>query len=90
MSYSYEQERAKVLAPERQDQFIHGRDRLLKAIEPTGAILWMKAMQFFNTGSSWTDMACVDRMVELGDLRRVHQNGRVSGQYEVFVVPPEY
>jgi hypothetical protein len=35
-------------------------------------------------GDSWTMLACVDRLVELGEIREIVQ-ADVPGQYRVFV-----
>jgi len=40
-------------------------------------------------GDSWQMMACVDRLVELGEIRRVSPPGTVWGQHEVFVATGE-
>ena len=36
------------------------------------------------SGDSWTMLACLDRMVELGEIREIRQ-GHVVGQCRIFV-----
>ena len=86
MSYNYETEKQALFTEEGQETFIKLRDGVLAKVKETGAITMGAAM--IGTGSSWTLMACVHRMVELGDLESVWDKG--AGQHEVFRVPPKY
>jgi hypothetical protein len=36
-------------------------------------------------GDTWDMLACMDRLVELGEIREVTMNGDVAGQHRVFV-----
>jgi hypothetical protein len=42
------------------------------------------AMFSAGSGDSWTMLACMDRLVELGEIREVPQSG-VAGQDRIFV-----
>lgn len=37
-----------------------------------------------GAGESWVRMAMVDRLVELGEIREVKQEGYVAGQRRIF------
>jgi hypothetical protein len=40
------------------------------------------------TGCTWFMMACVDRLVELGEIKEVLRDN-IAGQYRIFVKPKE-
>lgn len=58
------------------------RDRVKKLLKESGAVTMGNAMSV--SGDSWTSMACVDRLVELKELREIPQSD-VPGQCRVFV-----
>lgn len=80
--YVYEQQKAFVLTDEGQRTFLKIRDHVHKLLEEAGAVRMQEAMK--GTGDSWDLMACVDRLVELGELREV-TTGKVAGQHRIFV-----
>lgn len=82
MSYSYSEERKWVFTEEGQVQFLSIRDRANYLIKEAGAAT-MEKMIAGESGSGWEMMACVDRLVELGELVEVTDE-RVPGQYRIF------
>lgn len=85
MSYEYATERDAIFTDDGQRAFTKGRDKVLAAISKTGAITMWKAMSMFGSGTNWSQMACVDRMVELGDLTEVVPSKEHAHQYRVFM-----
>ena len=83
MSYSYQHERPWAFSEEGQVQFLAIRDRINRLLTLAGACR-MQEITLHQTGSSWQMIACVDRLVELGEIREI-TNGDVCGQHRVFV-----
>lgn len=83
MSYNYETEKAALFTDEGQRQFLKVRDFCKRMLKEAGAVRADKAMQAWGSGSSWTMLAALDRLVELGELREITTN--VWGQHRVFV-----
>lgn len=85
MSYNYQQEKKGLLDDEGQRFFTKMRDGVLKLIEQAGAVRMQEAFKCApGSYKSWTAMAVLDRMVELGDLMEL-TDGNVAGQNRVFV-----
>lgn len=80
MGYDYQHERAALFTEEGQVQFIKIRDNILNLIKTAGAFRLEEAHI-----CSWDEIACVDRMVELGEL--VEFKRPCWGQYRVFTTP---
>lgn len=81
MGYLYATERAEVFLEENQNTFLRIRDSARRLLDAAGAFQMGKVI---GVGSSWTNMACVDRLVELGELREVPQEN-VAGQHRIFI-----
>lgn len=85
MSYTYATERPKLFTEEGQMLFLAIRDRTHELLKQSGAVrLQEAALNAGQTGGTWQMIACMDRMVELGELREIEQQG-VAGQHRVFV-----
>ena len=82
MSYDYWVERDKLFSNEGQRMFLQIRDRVQRLLKNAGAVRMQEATVGFS-GSSWDMLACLDRMVELGELRELTDD--VAGQHRVFV-----
>lgn len=82
--YSYVAERAELFTDEGQRMFLKVRDESKRLLKLAGAVTCERLMAAAGSGSSWTMLACVDRLVELGELRRVTPRGTVATQDEVF------
>lgn len=85
MSYVYEAEKKIVFTDNGQREFLRVRDFCKRMIQQAGAVQAGKAMSQANLGDSWSMMACVDRLVELGELREVTDPDRCAWQHRVFV-----
>ena len=80
--YSYEEERPNIFTEEGQRKFLKVRDHVAKCLRMSGAVRMAEAIQPL-TGSSWEMLACVDLLVELGELREITSG--VAQQHRVFV-----
>lgn len=83
MSYNYATHRPFVFTEEGQEMLLKFRDRAREHIEHSGAVSYA-AIIAGTGGQGWDILACVDRLVELGDLRRVTGELSYAGD-EVFV-----
>lgn len=83
MSYSYAQEKQAIFTDEGQRTFLKIRDRVAFLINEAGACTMLAAVKGVS-GSNWFHMACVDRLVELGEICELTELG-VAGQHRVFV-----
>lgn len=78
--YNYENEKSKIFTDDGQKDFIKIRDKVKILLDDAGAFMMEK---IFITGNTWTMLACVDRLVELGEIIELTTNG--AGQHRVFV-----
>ena len=83
MSYNYLTERPVIFTEEGQRMFLNIRDNAKRLLKEAGAARMQEIIKG-NTGISWHMLACVDRLVEIGELREL-TNNIVAGQHRVFV-----
>ena len=84
--YNYEEQKQTLFTDKGQRLFIVIRDSVKQKIKLSGAVTMLRAMELpAGTGAadSWEMMACVDRMIELEELREIPANG--AGQDRIFV-----
>lgn len=81
--YVYEELKAGIFTESGQEMFLKIRDNTKELIKESGAVTMGSAISGVS-GDSWLMIACVDRMVELGEIREIKQ-GEVPGQFRVFV-----
>lgn len=84
MTYNYNEQRSIVFSEHGQTLFLSIRDRAQKLLDSAGAFTMVKVMNA-HTGSTWDMMACVDRLVELGEIRELTPPNSCAGQHRVFV-----
>jgi len=82
--YKYEELKAGLFTENGQVMFLGIRDNTKKLLATSGAVSMFKAIST-TTGDSWLRVACVDRLVELGEIRELNIGNGVSGQNRVFV-----
>ena len=82
--YEYSERRSVVFTDEGQKMFLSIRDRSKRLLRDGGAFT-MSAVISGESGVSWDMLACVDRLVELGEIREVTAPGSVAGQNRVFI-----
>ena len=81
MGYEYDEQKVLLFSDEGSALFIKVRDIALSLIKKSGAFQMHK---IFGGGDVWFYMACIDRMIELGDIVEISQNN-VAGQHRIFV-----
>lgn len=81
--YDYQKEKPEVMTDDGQRLMLKIRDNIKKLIEAAGAARAEEAVAPFG-GSDWLRHACLDRLVELGEIREV-TNKDVMLQHRVFV-----
>ena len=81
--YEYKIEKPKIFTEEGQKMFLKIRDHIEKCLKLSGAVDMGCAIAG-NTGDTWEMMACVDRLVELGELQEILQNDP-AGQHRIFI-----
>ena len=69
--YSYTAERSFVLTDEGQRSFLRVRDFAAKCLKNSGAVTTGVLMGVASAGDSFKSMACVDRLLELGEVSEV-------------------
>lgn len=90
MSYEFRRERAKLFTEEGQAIFVAVRDECRRLLEIAGAFQSMKPGRNVSYGESWLLLACLDLLVERGELRYVHGPADVHGQDWTFVAGPNW
>lgn len=81
--YNYAEERPYIFTEEGQVMFLKIRDTVQQLLRIAGAFQMEKALKE-TLGSAWSAMACVDRLVELKEIREISQPN-CAGQYRTFV-----
>ena len=84
MAYSYDAERADVFSENGQVQFLSIRDRIKKHIEMSGCVSLGKAIAD-ESGDTFQMLACVDRLVEIGEIVRIENPRDRSTQGQIIV-----
>lgn len=82
--YNYKEIKPKLFTEEMQSIFLKIRDRVHKLITESGAAKMSKILQGFSGRDMWELMACVDRLVELGEIEEISYED-ISGQKRIFV-----
>ena len=80
--YKYEEQKQNIFTEEGQAMFLKIRDKAHELLGIAGAFKIGYVISG-NSGDSWDMLACIDRLVELGEIREIEQ--KVSGQNRVFV-----
>ena len=88
MSYSYQVEKKNLFTEENQALFLKIRDRVKRLLDESGAFN-MQGVTKISSVNSWINFACVDRLVELGEIKEVPRGGQVAGQHRIFTLPGE-
>lgn len=83
MSYNYQTQRAEIFTEHGQRLFLSVRDKAQRLLKESGAVMSGNLING-HAGDVWAIMACIDRLVELGELREI-ERGNVAGQHRIFV-----
>lgn len=85
--YKYEDHRAYSFTDEGQRDLLRVRDHIANILRLAGCIRNDCCYPAgLATSDSWTQMALVDRLVEIGDLRRIDYSP-CAGQHQVYMAP---
>ena len=75
MSYNYEDIKPQLFTEENQKLFLGIRDQVNSMIKVSGAVTMLKAIKLppgiGAAADGWVSMACVHRLVELGEIREL-------------------
>jgi hypothetical protein len=89
MSYSYKEQRQYVFTEEGQVKFLKIRDTASRLLGKSGAVTCERLLDAIS-GDSWNTLACLDRLVELGELKLIqrgdvsHHNIYIAGSIPIF------
>lgn len=86
MSYNYATQKPAIFTESGQVMFLAIRDNAQKLLKLAGAVRLQELIRE-SSGDTWDMLACVDRLVELGELCEVTKPDAVAGQYRVFTAP---
>jgi len=75
--YDYKVERKRVFTEDGQVTFLAIRDNIKRLLKESGAVRMQEATKGIG-GDSWTLLACVERLIELGELEEITPDGEVS------------
>lgn len=81
--YNYETEKPRLFTESGQVMFLKVRDNVKELLHKAGAVRAQEAWTQV-CGDSWIMLACLDRLVELKEIREISSDG-VPGQHRVFV-----
>lgn len=84
MSYCYDDERPKLFTESGQRDFLKIRDEAARLCKLAGCVRMQEMMVAGQ--DSWFQLACADRLVELGELVEIRQSN-IAGQHRVFYRP---
>lgn len=82
--YKYQEEKAKIFTESGQVTFLAIRDKSKLLLKTAGCFRLQELIQGF-TGDSWFNIACIDRLVEIGEIKEVTDCTKVQGQYRIFI-----
>ena len=81
--YNYKEHKPTVFTEEGQVRFLKIRDKMNALIKLSGVCTMDEATRG-SGGSSWDQMACVDRLVELNEFVEVIQLEKPIAQHRIF------
>jgi hypothetical protein len=84
MSYNYQTMRPQVFTEAGQLMFLKIRDNAQEKIKNSGCVMSHNLMSGC-TGDTWMMLACIDRLVEIGELVEVRHSWSAAGQHRIFI-----
>lgn len=82
--YAYQTERPKLFTEDGQVLFLKIRDRAQQLLREAGAFRAQECWKEIGVGDSWMFIACLDRLVELREIREL-PDVKAPSQHRVFV-----
>ena len=84
MTYNYQTQRDNLFTEEGQLMFMKIRDKINVLLDQSGAFRLLEAISTARvTGDTWDMIACIDRLVEIGEIREIETKG--VGQHRIFI-----
>lgn len=87
MAYDYQTQRPNIFTEDGQVMFLAIRDNAFRLIRSSGAAMMGHIISNCGGGDSWNMLACVDRLVELDELREVALPHPCAAQHRIFISP---
>lgn len=81
--YKYEDLKPSIFTEDGQKMFLSIRDKCEALLEVAGCFTMGAAIRK-QTGDSWKMLACVDRLLELKEIREIKQSNNIAGQDRIF------
>lgn len=81
--YNYQEMKQYVFKEQNQKDFLKVRDNIKRLLSEAGSFSMLSALRGVS-GDSWVQLAFVDRLVELGEIREITPPN-TAGQNRVFV-----
>ncbi len=81
--YNYQEMKKYIFKEENQKDFLKVRDNVQKMLSESGSFTMLSALRGV-CGDSWVQLAFVDRLVELGEIREITPPN-TAGQHRVFI-----
>lgn len=85
MPYNYETEKPLLFSDAGQRMFLAVRDNAKILFAKSGAARCDELMKGAGGGDSWQMLACVDRLVELGEIREIPTPEGTATQHRIYV-----
>jgi len=85
MSYDYQREKGYTLTDEGSKEVIKLKNYIDNIIDKSGVMTAEACMEGCNCGTNWQQLACIDRLVEIGELFEVNLGyEELMGQARIF------
>lgn len=81
MAYNYLEQKPNIFKEENQQRFLDVRDKAHRLLKEQG---WFRMEEATSevVGDTWDQLACVDRLVELGEIKEIPTDG--PNQHRIF------
>lgn len=84
--YNYKDGKSQLFTEDGQVVFLQVRDTVQRLLKESGAIRMLEVMRCVSGAGDWMKMCCVDRLVEIKELRELsYGKQEVADQHRVFV-----
>ena len=83
--YKYENERMGLFTDEGQRLLLKVRDRVQKLLSTSGAFRMLEVLQGVGGDSSFQQLACIDRLIELKEIIECSNPISESTQHKIFI-----
>lgn len=83
MAYSYETQKHKIFTEDGLSMLLKIRDQTQALIAKAGVARCDKMIAGCS-GEVWDMLACIDRLVEMGDIQEIPNTLSIAGQHRIF------